>query len=364
MQTIGLKVITLAMALAAGTVTVSAGPHFYDLADIPTSRRGAVGGILKATDGATTLSVVGGSNKNAADTLLGGVHENFNPNTNVWTTLAPLLHPRSDHAAASLNGSLYAGGGEVKCFNLPASNICNTTSVERYDLVTNEWTEVAPLLRARRGLFFAADEQNGLLYSVGGMDCKDNCYTTPISYLPNAEVYDLATGLWSELPPMSIGRRDIGAAVVEGKLIVTGGCGGTDDTPYSECTPFADTEIYDPATNEWSIGPSLQQPRHGFALGIHDGTLFAAGGSYGVGIDADSSAASLIKDIEVLAYTGSDSDKWSTLTQMPEPRDGLVKGYGLFIGTAFLLVTGSNSTGAYTATTSAMALFCGSKGGC
>lgn len=60
-------------------------------------------------------------------------------------------------------------------------------------------------------------------------------------------------------------------------------------------------------------------------LSIHDGALFAAGGSYGVGIDAGSSAASLIADIEVLTYTGADTDEWATLAQMPEPRDGLVK---------------------------------------
>lgn len=104
---------------------------------------------------------------------------------------------------------------------------------------------------------------------MGGMDCKDNCYTTPISYLPNVEVYDLATDTWTALPPMKIGRRDIGAAVVDGgKLLVVGGCGGSNDTPYSECTPYSAMEVYDPATNEWSGGPALQQPRHGFALGL------------------------------------------------------------------------------------------------
>ena len=39
MRTIAINVVSLAVGLAAGTVSVSAGPHFMDLANIPTTRR-------------------------------------------------------------------------------------------------------------------------------------------------------------------------------------------------------------------------------------------------------------------------------------------------------------------------------------
>ena len=92
------------------------------------------------------------------DSLLGGVSEAFRPALNEWRTGAPLLTPRSDHGLAPLNGSLIAGGGMVRCLDAAAGFTCNTTSVERYDPVADSWTELAPLLRARRGLAFAADE--------------------------------------------------------------------------------------------------------------------------------------------------------------------------------------------------------------
>ena len=92
-------------------------------------------------------------------------------------------------------------------------------------------------------MFVAGIQPAGLVYAVGGMDCGANCYSTPIEYLTSAEVYDLASGVWTALPPMRVGRRDVGVGVVDGVLYVVGGCGGNATTPYSECEPLDVVEV-------------------------------------------------------------------------------------------------------------------------
>ena len=90
--------------------------------------------------------------------------------------------------------------------------------------------------------------------------------------------------------------------------------------------------------------------------------VIAFGGSYGKGIDATSSMASLSKDLVALDLSSSSSDPdasaWFSLAEMPDPRDGLVKGYGLSLGLSLFAVTGSNSTGDYVDTNEVISLYC------
>ena len=57
------------------------------------------------------------------------------------------------------------------------------------------------------------------------------------------------------------------AAVVghEGRLWAVGGC--------ESWSPLNSSEIYDPSTDSWSIGPSLNTPRRGCGLAVFKGIL-------------------------------------------------------------------------------------------
>jgi N-acetylneuraminic acid mutarotase len=70
--------------------------------------------------------VVGGRDSPAAATVL----EVYDPQTDVWTELAPLQTGRSGIGAGVVNGELYVFGGEIpRLFG----------EVEAYDPVTNSW---------------------------------------------------------------------------------------------------------------------------------------------------------------------------------------------------------------------------------
>ena len=64
----------------------------------------------------------------------------FDPASDAWSTLAPTIYDRLYGASFVLAGSLFAAGGD----NADAS-----ASVERYDVVTNTWTDVADMLEGR-----------------------------------------------------------------------------------------------------------------------------------------------------------------------------------------------------------------------
>jgi len=74
-------------------------------------------------------------------------------------------------------------------------------SVESFDLTTNTWTPLKPMLVARGR--FAVAELDGCLYACGGSNGQmDLC---------SAECYDPNTASWISLPDMTIQRSYAGS---------------------------------------------------------------------------------------------------------------------------------------------------------
>lgn len=80
----------------------------------------------------------------------------YNPVTNRWTEVKPLNQARAQLKLVSMDGYLYAIGGE-----------CLFT-VERYDPRTDRWTNVAPLPKGAFAVAHEATACSGELYVSGG----------------------------------------------------------------------------------------------------------------------------------------------------------------------------------------------------
>ncbi|XP_029115023.1 LOW QUALITY PROTEIN: kelch repeat and BTB domain-containing protein 11-like [Scleropages formosus] len=80
----------------------------------------------------------------------------YNPVTDAWSEMRPLIEPRSQLKLVSLDGYLYAVGGE-----------CLFT-VEKYDPRVDRWTPVAPLPRGAFAVAHEATACNGEIYVSGG----------------------------------------------------------------------------------------------------------------------------------------------------------------------------------------------------
>ena len=86
----------------------------------------------------------------------------FDPVAKTWRARAPMLKPRGGLASAVLAGRLFGFGGEGNA----ASNIGIFNDIDVYDPVTNTWSALPPMLVPRHG--FGAATIGQRIYLAGG----------------------------------------------------------------------------------------------------------------------------------------------------------------------------------------------------
>merc|ERR1711924_135715 len=142
--------------------------------------------------------------------------EVYDPSSDVWTAAAAMTENRRDAGAAVMGGKLYVAGGYLNDDTgrrLPGT----LSSVECYNPLTNSWTTVAPMITAREQPAIAA--LDGKLYACGGWIQSSRTALTSV------ERYDPLTDAWETVAPMKTARSEFSAAVLDGKLYVAGGAG-------------------------------------------------------------------------------------------------------------------------------------------
>lgn len=92
-------------------------------------------------------------------------NEMYDPISDTWTSKAPMPSNRSGLAAsASADGKIYVFGGE-DAITATAITFDNN---EKYDPQTDKWTSEAPMPTARHGLAAAFDNMSKRIYVIGG----------------------------------------------------------------------------------------------------------------------------------------------------------------------------------------------------
>ncbi|PIN91644.1 hypothetical protein AB205_0167400, partial [Aquarana catesbeiana] len=86
-------------------------------------------------------------------------------NEGLWKPLSPMIHPRTNHASASLNGEVYVIGGTLQ----------EAVAVECYDPYSGTWSAVSPAQKYVSN--FTAVGCSGKLYVVGSCAVKYNALT-------------------------------------------------------------------------------------------------------------------------------------------------------------------------------------------
>lgn len=345
------SVKTTLAALVLLATPNDASPGWSTAAPMPTPRRGAVGSIVKSK-----VVVVAGNNPKIP--TAGSTVEIYDPLSEEWTTGPSLTTERSDAAGAPVGNVMYVAGGMGRDGG-------NISSVEYLDFNDKKnpdwgWREAAPLPEARRGLAMAPvtdDDGNRFLWAMGGMNCLNNCYSTPVAYTNRVDIYNVADDKWMEGPPMNVGRRDHGSAVVNGNIYVVGGCGGDgSNLDFRHCSPLSSIEMFNTTSNKWVMLPPMPSPRHGMQVASFGTDIIVLAGSTHSGIDAVDAGKGLTSTV---LWFDTINNKWDEiLPAMPDPRDGVVKGYGLQLGIVVFVVGGSDAKGNYVEQTDQYALRC------
>ncbi|HTZ21796.1 MAG TPA: kelch repeat-containing protein [Opitutaceae bacterium] len=174
----------------------------------------------------------------------------YDLDADAWTAQpTALLTSRHHFATAVLDGRLYVVGG---CLGeSDAVPHRRTNAAERYDPATNLWTPLAPMLTAREGFQLVA--WNGELFAIGGTDRED----TPIT---SVEAYDPATDAWrrAATAPWHQSLTEFAAVAHRDKIIILGRT--KNGAVFVEYDPRANTFVAKPpgrAAEKRSYGIAL-----------------------------------------------------------------------------------------------------------
>ena len=240
--------------------------------------------------------------------------ELYDPATNTFVVTGSMSAPRCSAIAVLLQKGqpLIMGGDQSRGDRDPA------VSAELYDPSTGRFS-VTGSMRTPRDYFAGVVMRDGRVLVAGGSSEGQHPNTKVES---SAEIYDPRTGRFSPTGNMTTPRDKFAAALLpDGKIFVVG---GQADSPFGQS--LSTTEIYDPASGKFSLGPSMQFRRFKLAHGVvalRNGEILVAGGASRPEVyDPGSNSFRLT--------TGTLLDRFyfSTVTLLPGGEVLLAGGYG------------------------------------
>jgi N-acetylneuraminic acid mutarotase len=317
--------LAVALTTAGGRVAMAqAGSPWSEAKQFPEPYSEVYG---LATNG--KLYVFGGLDSGTTPKGLVYVYE---PESDSWTKKKPM--PRAAHhtSQAELDGKIYmfggfAGGHDDHLGWMPSDYAAV------YDPATDSWSDLPPMPTARGGL--AAVALNGKIYVVGGGGMPPGKKPEPLGFasphyvLSIVEVYDPANKSWKRVADMPTPRNHISAvAAIGGKIHVIGGRIGSVFMSSADNTDIV--ESYDPATDSWSAPRArMPTPRSGGGWGVYNNRIYVGGGEL-----RDDRMLGAVKSLEM--YDPA-TNRWTVLPSMPISRHGCSAG---FIGSKLHFVGG------------------------
>jgi N-acetylneuraminic acid mutarotase len=191
------------------------------------------------------------------------------------TQLASLTPPVTSLGGAIVGDALYIYGGNLGSAH-SYSNKGQNNELRKLNLSgTGAWEKVSdgPALQ---GLALVAHDNK--LYRIGGFTAKnEEGAEKDLWSQDSAAAFDVTTGEWSDLPKLPEPRSSHDAAVLGDTLYVVGGwrLGGKDSQEWHKTAWSLDLKVAKP---EWKALPETPFERRALSAAAHDGKLYVIGG--------------------------------------------------------------------------------------
>ena len=243
------------------------------------------------------------------------------PTSCQWVTAAPSALERKEGQSAVVNGQLYTFGGYY-------GNLQGTNLTQRYDVTTNQWTDLAPAIYPVTHMgVVVVDEQ---VWLIGGF--TGEVHPGPVTAA--VQVYDTRTNSWNFGPSLPDARGSNAAALVGRKIHVFG---GVLPDRHTDAGDHYVLDVDDLAAG-WRSAAPLPNPRNHLAAASLGGKVYAIGGQYGH--DQGRDINSLVHVYDPV------TDAWTRLADLPGPRSHFEPGTFTLDG-QILIVGGSTNTTDY-----------------
>jgi N-acetylneuraminic acid mutarotase len=252
------------------------------------------------------------------DTIV-GTNEMYDPATDMWTTKQPMPTPRHSFGIAVYQNKIYVVGGIIGESSPDYSGYTGVNEV--YDPLTDTWETMEPMLTPRSQL--QANVVSDKIYLIAGTKYVDLFpFYTGASGLN--EVYDPLTDSWSTKTRAPIDISLYPSAVVDNKIYLIG-AGLDANIPTQIYEPETDTwssgesvlttslaaaggattgvlapkrvyvfggnyeyndamnltQVYNPETDTWTNGTEMPTPRWSLGVAVLNDELYAIGGYNG-----------------------------------------------------------------------------------
>ncbi|MCB1949661.1 kelch repeat-containing protein [Nitrosomonas sp.] len=168
------------------------------------------------------------------------------------------------------------------------------------------WRQGAPAPSARTEIAAAALDNK--IYATGGFSRPNINNILDFAISRDVEVYDPATDTWSVSTPMPEGRHHAGIAVLDGYLYIIGGFAKSGLTVWHAVNTVYQ---YSPTTQTWRERTPMPTARGALGVTVYQDRIYAIGGYDG----EQNTGATEIYDPA--------TDSWSTAAALSAPRDHL-----------------------------------------
>ncbi|KAF7270357.1 kelch-like protein 26 [Rhynchophorus ferrugineus] len=217
----------------------------------------------------------------------------YNPRSNKWTTMSPMMIERCRFSLNVVGEMLYAVGG--------ISEEDDTCTCECYNPVRDTW-HTMPDLPAQVSQHAGAGLESsygGKLYISGGIDRDHMC-------ISNVYCYDTVMENWSSCASLLKPRADHVMLGIGKYLYV---CGGW--TLEENGRTLVDTiELYDPDANSWTEITKVPTPRYHAGIVCVENKIYFIGGFH--------SDTMFDKDTAAIEYYDIDAKTWTIESKYPQ----------------------------------------------
>jgi N-acetylneuraminic acid mutarotase len=208
--------------------------------------------------------------------------------TTGWTEKMSMPNARFGIAVQAYNNKVFVFGGTN------AYSLQNETT--EYNPVTDSWTAKMSIPTAR--VLPAANVVDNKIYVIGGTQ-----FTYFNEVLSTVEEYEPVTNSWVTKADMPTPRGAVVSGVVDGKIYIISGRTGP-ETSDSQIEKTNVVEMYDPASNTWTVKASIPTARaHGCGV-VVNGKIYVIGGE-------------LFERGQVVEVYDTTTDSWSQKANLP-----------------------------------------------
>jgi N-acetylneuraminic acid mutarotase len=153
----------------------------------------------------------------------------YDPKTDTWSTKAPMPTIRHHLQTVVVDGKIFALGGRILGDGVRSEDmeeaLTNFDRNEMYDPQTDSWTILEPMLTKRSG-FAAAVPSDGNIYVFGGQGVGEGSEKA----IESVEKYDPILNKWTFEKSLPTGRNGLTAVSFNDKIYVLGGQTFGDDS--------------------------------------------------------------------------------------------------------------------------------------